>query len=100
MTTTDTKTGNNTFNLQQYLSSKEGDEWLSDVKVQDANKQFFRYYAPPVSWEDIQRHDQSAFGDFIFDVTMRIKDDQQSDINDKNHNNKNSKQKVCSISTE
>ena len=91
--TTESKNNNenNTFNLQEYLSSKDGDEWLADVKVHDANKQFFRYYAPPVAWEDIQRHDQSAFGDFIFDVTMRIKNTEQS------NNKKNSKQKVCSF---
>eukprot|EP01084_Bolivina_argentea_P054322 99663_1 len=64
---------NQTFNLQTYLCSKDGDEWLQEVKVEDANNKSFRYYAPPVAWEDINRHDNSAFGDFIFDVTIRMK---------------------------
>ncbi len=60
------------FNLQRYLSSKQGDEWLQNVKVKDENNNSFRYYAPPVSWEDINRHNNSTYGDFIFDVTMNM----------------------------
>ena len=84
MTTENNKHSKVAFNLQEYLSSKTGDEWLSKVKVQDGNDKYFRYYAPPVAWEDIDRHDQSSSGDFIFDVTMRIKNDDD-----------NSNQQVC-----
>ena len=88
MTSAHNNETNATFNLQEYLSSKTGDEWLSEVKVQDENDKYFRYYAPPVAWEDINRHDQSSSGDFIFDVTMRIKND------DSDNSGQNTKQQV------
>eukprot|EP01083_Nonionella_stella_P187491 689107_1 len=61
------------FNLQEYLCSKDGDKWLSEVKVNDQKGTSFRYYAPPVAWEDINRHENKSIGDFIFDVTIKIK---------------------------
>eukprot|EP01084_Bolivina_argentea_P273987 466847_1 len=69
------------FNLQEYLSSNRGDEWLQKVQVTDPNNKSFRYYAPPVSWEDIDRHNNSSYGDFIFDVTMKINDNNNSNSN-------------------
>ena len=68
------------FDLQKYICSKEGDEWLREVKVHDSNNKFFRYYAPSVAWEDIDRHNQSAFGDFIFDVTIKIKQNSNNNV--------------------
>eukprot|EP01084_Bolivina_argentea_P196007 336097_1 len=68
------KNDDSNFNLQEYLSSKEGDEWLEKVEVKDLNNNSFRYYAPPVSWEDINRHNNCSYGDFIFDVTININD--------------------------
>eukprot|EP01084_Bolivina_argentea_P022576 41964_1 len=65
----------NEFNLQEYLSSNTGEEWLQKIQVKDSNNNSFRYYAPSCAWEDIHRHDNSSSGDFIFDVTMNIKDD-------------------------
>eukprot|EP01084_Bolivina_argentea_P042306 78024_1 len=69
------------FNLQQYLTSKEGYEWLNTVKVTDTNGKSFRYYAPSVQWEDIHRNNNSSIGDFIFDVTIKMKNAKNSDTN-------------------
>eukprot|EP01083_Nonionella_stella_P084882 235075_1 len=69
-----------TFNLQEYLCSKDGDQWLSEVKVDDHQGTSFRYYAPPVAWEDINRHQHKSTGDFIFDVTIKMKSN-HDDIN-------------------
>eukprot|EP01083_Nonionella_stella_P311910 1113702_1 len=71
------------FKLQEYLCSTQGNDWLKNVTVHDSNDHSFRYSAPPVAWEDIHRTNNSAFGDFIFDVTLRI--------NDKSNSNKTSK---------
>ena len=77
----------NTFDLQQFLRSKDGKEWLQSVQVQDSNQKSFSYYAPSVAWEDIHRTNGSSMGDFIFDVTMSIKD-----------NTSNNAQNVCCFS--
>eukprot|EP01084_Bolivina_argentea_P168630 292397_1 len=70
-----------TFNLQQYLTSNEGNDWLKKVTVKDSNNKSFRYYAPSVCWEDINRHNNSSYGDFIFDVTINMQSSLQKHIN-------------------
>eukprot|EP01083_Nonionella_stella_P187489 689103_1 len=73
-----------TFDLQEYLCGKDGDQWLSNVKVKQTNSdgsngaKEFRYYAPPVAWEDINRHENQSSGDFIFDVTIKMTSDNQN----------------------
>ena len=71
--------GPNTFDLKAFLRAKDGTEWLKQVQVQDSNQKSFSYYAPQVAWEDIHRNNGSAVGDFIFDVTMNIKDKASAD---------------------
>ena len=68
------------FELEPFLRANDGKEWLNKVKVKDSNQTYFSYYAPRVAWEDIHRNSGSATGDFIFDVTMNIKDEPLSGV--------------------